>query len=197
MNKQALPKSSKNKQLGFTAIELGIVLVVIGVIAVLALRGTSLVSSSKGVVMTQNILDSIRQTNNCFAKATNYTLLGATAVTGTAYVTANCPNAVNKPATISGSTIINEWSGTRTIAKASFSGGTDNATITTDTRLPASVCQEVVSGVWDDADAMTVTNAAAVATIVKANAATAFAPTATTACGTTDGATIAVTKAKY
>lgn len=189
--------SAPSKQAGFTAIELGIVLVVIGVIAVLALRGTSLVSSSKGVVMTQNILDTVRQTNNCFAKATNYTLLGATAITGTTYVTTNCPNAINKPATVSGGTIINEWSGSRTIAKASFAGGTDNAIVVTDDRLPAKVCQEVVSGVWDDADAMTVTNSAAVATVVKANASVPFAPTFAAACGSVDGASVAITKAKF
>ena len=197
MNKQSITKSQKSKQAGFTAIELGIVLVVIGVIAVLALRGTSLVSSSKGVVMTQNVLDSVRNVNNCFAKATNFTLLGATATTGTTYVTANCPLAINPPASVSGSTIINEWSGARTIAKVSFNGGTDNAIVVTDSFLPAKVCQELVSGVWGDADALTVTNQAAVATVVKANAAVAFAPSATAACGSVDGTTVAITKAKY
>ncbi len=195
--KNKFTSKAPHKQAGFTAIELGIVLVVIGVIAVLSLRGTGLVGSSKGVVMTQNMLDTVRNVNNCFAKATNYALLGATSTTGTTYVTTNCLSAVNPPATISGGAIINEWSGSRTITKTSFSGGTDNAVIVADSLLPAKVCQELVSGAWNDADAMTVTNQATVATIVKANATVAFAPTATAACGTVDGTTVAITKAKY
>lgn len=187
----------KRLQKGFTAIELAIVLVVIGVIAVLSLRGTGLVGSAKGVVATQNMLDTVRGVNSCFAKAPNYTLLGANATTGTTYVVTNCSSAINPPATINGTAIQNQWSGSRTIAKASINAGTDNAIVVTDNLLPHKVCEETVSGVWGDADAITVTNQAGVATVVKANSTVAFAPSATAACGGVDGTTIAVTRAKY
>ena len=56
---QSVAQRSRARQLGFTAIELIVVLVAIGILAVLALRAFGVVHKTKGTVEAQNILDTV------------------------------------------------------------------------------------------------------------------------------------------
>lgn len=200
MSKRIMGKPStspRRKNRGMTLVELAIVIGVIGIIAVLALRGTNMLSKSKGMVEGQNMLDTVTGTISCFSKAQDFTALGATTATGTTYVTANCgPEIANPPAVITGGTISNQFGGSRTIARTSILSGTNNAIIVANALLPTNVCQEIVQSQWDNYDVITITPTGGAAVVAKATLATAYTPAAMIACTTAVNATIAVTKAK-
>lgn len=188
---------SKRKNLGLTLIELGIVIAVIGIIAVLALRGSSIFGKSKGLVEGQNLLDTVTATQQCFRSTTDFTALGATAATGTAYALANCGTEVaNPPSTQAAGAITNQFGGARTVARASINGGTNNAITVTDGLIPSDICREMVQGQWDNFNSITITPAGGAAVVAKAVITDAYAPAAAAACTTAETATITVVRAK-
>lgn len=188
----------KKASRGVTLIELAIGIVVIGILAVLALRGSSIVGSAKGTVEGQNILDTVTATSSCFSKATDYTALGATEATGTAYAVTNCGKEIaNPPATSDGaSTITNQFGGLRTIMRTSINSGTNNAITVADPLVPTDVCLQVVQAQWGNFDSITITPTSGVPTVAKATAADVFTPAAVVACKTDSTATITVVRAK-
>ncbi len=187
----------KSKNLGMTLIELGIVIAVIGILAVLALRGSSISGKSKGMVEGQNLLDTVTATQQCFRTTTDFTALGATAVTGTAYVVANCGREVaNPPATAAAGAITNQFGGARTVARSNINGGTNNAITVTDALVPSEICREVVQGQWDNYNSITVTPTGGAAVVSKALITDVFTPAATAACQTATTATITIVEAK-
>ena len=68
-----------NQKRGLTLVELIVVLVAIGILAVLALRAFGVVHKTKGTVEAQNILDTVNSVQGCFGRATDFAALGATA----------------------------------------------------------------------------------------------------------------------
>lgn len=188
---------SKRKNLGLTLIELGIVIAVIGIIAVLALRGTSIQGKSKGMTEGQNLLDTMTATQQCFRSTTDFTALGATAATGTAYVLANCGREVaNPPATSAAGAITNQFGGARTVSRSNINAGTNNAVTLTDALLPSDICREMVQGQWDNYNSITITPTGGAAVVAKALITDVFAPASSAACATATTATLTVVDAK-
>lgn len=194
---QPAAKGGRLKQLGFTAIELIVVLVVIGILAVLTLRAFGLLNKAKGTVEGQNILDTVNSVQSCFAKATDFSALGATAATGTTYVLTNCGvDVANSPSSATATEIRNQFGGLRTVARADIAGGTNNAMLVSNPAVPRDVCPDAVQFLWDSANVIVVTPAGGSATTVKANADQRYAPSGIAPCKTADSVTIAVTRAK-
>lgn len=189
--------TSKRKNQGLTLIELGIVIAVIGIIAVLALRGTSILGKSKGMIEGQNILDTVTATQQCFRSTTDFTALGATTATGTAYALTNCGVEVaNPPATAAAGAITNQFGGTRTIARSSINGGSNNAITVTDAQLPSDVCMEVVQAQWGNFNSITITPSGSAAVVAKTLMPDVYTPAAAAACKTATVATLQFVIAK-
>lgn len=189
--------STTARQAGFTAIELVVVLVVIGILAVLSLRAFGLMNKSKGTIDGQNIIDTVNAVQSCFAKATDFSSLGATAAAGTTYVITNCGiDVANAPSSASTTAITNQFGGSRTVARASIAGGTHNAVQVSNPAVPRDICPDAVQFLWDVASTIVITPAGGAATTVKANFDQRYQPNGIAPCKAADTATIDVVRAK-
>ena len=185
------------KQNGFTLIEIGVVITVLGILAILAVRGFDMLNKSKASVESVNVTDTVNSVQTCFSKATDFTGLGASASTGTTYAITNCDVAIsNPPASNDGSTITNQFGGARTIARASINGGTNNAVLVSNAAVPRDVCAGMVQGIWDVSNIITLTPLAGAAVTVKSTYDQRYAPDAIAACKTATSVTIDITRAK-
>lgn len=189
--------AARSRQAGFTAIELVVVLVVIGILAVLSLRAFGLMNKSKGTIEAQNIVDTINAVQGCFSKATDFAALGASAAAGTTYVLTNCGiDVANPPSSATTTVITNQFGGSRTVARTSISGGTHNAVQVSDPAVPRDVCPDAVQFLWDMASSIVITPAGGAATTVKANFDQRYQPDGIAPCKAADTVTIDVVRAK-
>lgn len=194
---QSVAQRSRARQLGFTAIELIVVLVAIGILAVLALRAFGVVHKTKGTVEAQNILDTVNSVQGCFGRATDFAALGATAATGTTYVLTNCGvDTANPPSSATATEIKNQFGGSRTVARTDIAGGSNNAVVVSNPAVPRDVCADAVQFLWDSVNVIVLTPAGGAATTVKANADQRYLPSGIAPCKTADSVTIQVTRAK-
>lgn len=195
--KHSTRRINGTNQTGFTLIEMAVVITVIGILAVFAVRGFAMLNKSKGSVEAVNITDTLNSVQTCFSKATDFTGLGASTATGTTYSITNCDIAVsNPPASNNGTTITNQFGGSRTVARASINGGTNNAVVVSNPAVPRDVCADVVQGLWDTAHVITLTPLAGAAVNVKTSYDQRYAPDAIAPCKAATSVTVDITRAK-
>lgn len=160
----------KNKQGGYTLIELGIVIALIAAALIIVIRAAGSVgSSSKASNETAAITQLI---SNAKALKSGGTY-GANTNMVPILITANqVPGAINN----GGTTLTNQWGGDVTVI-----GNGPQLTVT-DAGVPADACQAVVTGVGNGDTTLTVTVGSSVVPTTNGTISTAAAASA---CGTT------------
>lgn len=171
---------------GFTAIELVVVLVVIGVIVAIAVRSLGLTDDAKALSAAEEAKYAIAKIQSCHASSPSFVGLDAEIALG------RC-GAFKDRVTGAGATlsVTNSFGGVRTFAPVSLAGGSNNGFAMGDPQIPYGVCQKYIDTVWKMSNRIDVGT-----TNVKATMDQVVSPNAVyTACGTSGAVTVTVTGA--